>query len=92
MVKIQRDGAARSPWSRPSAPGCGDTSEACASLGSILGGDQGNLALGSPSAGSLAGRTPLWRRLNVQSGLRQGERSAVYALTDPSVAARDRVH
>ena len=30
-----------SPWTRPSAPGCGDTLEALASSCSILGGDPG---------------------------------------------------
>ena len=54
----QRRGG-RSPWTRPSAPGCGDTSKALASFGSIKGGDQGNLAPGSLSTGSPAGRAPL---------------------------------
>ena len=39
-------------WPRPSAPGCGDTPKAFASFGSILGGDQGNLAPVSQSTGS----------------------------------------
>ena len=33
-----------SPWTGPSAPGCGDRSKASASFGSISGGDEGNLA------------------------------------------------
>ena len=48
-----------SPWTRPSAPGYGDTLEAPASVQhSIQGGDQGNQAPGSLSTGSPAGRTP----------------------------------
>ena len=47
-----------SPWTRPSAPGCGDTLKALASFGLIQGGDQGNLAPGSLSTGSPAGRAP----------------------------------
>ena len=66
------DGAARSPWTRPSAPGCGDASKALASSCLIQGGDQGNLALGSPSTESPAGRTPVWRQRNAQSGLHEG--------------------
>ena len=68
--QISGDGAARSPWTKPSVPGCGDTGH------SILGGDQGNLSLGSPSILSPAGRALFLqrdqneRRLNVQSGLR----------------------
>ena len=50
---------AAAPWTRPSAPGCGDTLKASASYGSIHGGDQGILAPGSLSTGSPAGRTPL---------------------------------
>ena len=46
-----------SPWTRPSAPKCGDTLEA-----SIKGGDQGNLAPGSLSPGSPAGRPLLLKR------------------------------
>ena len=57
-VKIQRRGGS-SPWTRPSTPGCGDTLMASASFGSIKGGRQGNLAPGSLSTGSPAGRTPL---------------------------------
>ena len=48
-----------SPCTRPSAPGCGDTSKASASFGLIQGGDQGNLAPGSLSTGSPAGRALL---------------------------------
>ena len=47
---------------RPSVPGHGDTSKASASSCSIWGGDPGvtrNLAPGSPSTGSPAGRAPL---------------------------------
>ena len=65
-----------SPWTRPSAPGCGDTLKAFVSFGLILGGnhphkrvDPGSLPTGSP-----AGRAPLERRLNVQSGLRKGDK------------------
>ena len=48
-----------SPWTRPSAPGYGDTLEAPASVQhSMQGGDQGNPAPGSLSTGSPAGRTP----------------------------------
>ena len=57
-VKIQVLGG-NSPWTRPSAPGCGDTLRALASCGSIHGGDQGNLAPGSLSTGSPAGRALL---------------------------------
>ena len=53
---------------RMSTPACGDTSKALASSCLLQGGDQGNLAPGSPSTGSQAGRTPVWRQLNVQSG------------------------
>ena len=45
-----------SPWTRPSAPECGDTLKAPASFGLISGGDQGNLAPGSLSTGSPASR------------------------------------
>ena len=48
-----------SPWTRPSAPECGDTLKALASFGLIKGGDHGNLAPGSLSTGSPAGRTLL---------------------------------
>ena len=51
-----------SPWTRPSAPECGDTLKALASFGSILGGDQGNLAPGSLSTGSPTGRTLLLKK------------------------------
>ena len=57
-VNIQVLGGS-SRWTRPSAPGCGDTLKALVSFGSIWGGDQGNLAPGSPSTGSPAGRTLL---------------------------------
>ena len=60
-----------SPWTRPSAPGCGDTSEALAGSCSIFGGVEGEPPPGSLSTGSPTGRTLEWRRLNVQSGLRQ---------------------
>ena len=46
-------------WTRPSAPGCGESSKAWKSYCSILGGDQGNLAPGSLSSGAPAGRAPL---------------------------------
>ena len=55
MVNIQRLGGS-SPWTRPSAPECGDTLKALASFGLILGGDQGNLSPGSLSTWSPAGR------------------------------------
>ena len=58
MVKIQVLGGS-SPWTRPSAPECGDTFKALASFGLISGGDQGNLAPGSLSTGSPGGRTLL---------------------------------
>ena len=76
-----------SPWTRPSAPECGDTLKASASFGLILGGDQGNLAPGSLSTGSLCSAKAK-RRLNVQSGLRKGY---VLGKTLPgsSVAVRD---
>ena len=45
-----------SAWTRPSAPGCGDTSKASACFGSIWGGNQGILAPGSPSTASSDGR------------------------------------
>ena len=70
---------------------CGDTSKASASFGSNLGGDQGNLAPGSLSTGSPAGRTPLL--------LKRGDgsmhslayvRARFFAST--SVAVRDRGH
>ena len=48
-----------SPWTRLSADGCGDTLKASASYCSIWSGEQGNLAPGSLSTGSLASRTPL---------------------------------
>ena len=68
------DGAARSSWTRPSAPGCGDTLKALASYGSIQGGHQSNLAPGSLSTGSPAGRdssaTKARRRLTVQAYVR----------------------
>ena len=48
-----------SPWTPPVAPGCGDTPKAFASSCLISGGDQDNLAPGSLSTGSPAGRTPL---------------------------------
>ena len=54
-VKIQVLGGS-SPWTRPSAPECGDTLKTLASFGLILGGDQGNLAPGLLSIGSPAGR------------------------------------
>ena len=40
-------GAAAHPWTRPSAPECGDTLKDLASFGLILGGNLGNLAPGS---------------------------------------------
>ena len=57
-VKIQVLGGS-SPWTRPSAPECGDTLKALASSGLIQGGDQENLAPGSLSTGSPAGRALL---------------------------------
>ena len=51
-----------SAWTRPLAPGCGDTSKASVSFGSIQGGDQGSLAPGLPSTGSPAGRILLLER------------------------------
>ena len=69
-VNIQVLGGS-SPWTRPSAPECGDTLKASASFGL----DQGNLAPGSLSTGSPAGRALLLLKrregLNVQSGLRK---------------------
>ena len=60
-----------SPWTGLSAPGCGDTSKALASLGSILGGDQCNLAPASLSTGSPADRAPLLLRRRDGSMYRQ---------------------
>ena len=54
-VNIQVLGGS-SPWTRPSAPECGDTLKASASFGLIWGGDQGNLAPVSLSTGSPAAR------------------------------------
>ena len=74
------DGAARSSWTRPSAPGCGDTLKALASYGSIQGGHQSNLAPGSLSTGSPAGRdssaTKARRRLTVP-GLRKDSKAVL---------------
>ena len=54
-VNIQVLGGS-TPWTRPSAPECGDTLMALASFGLIQGGDKGDLAPGSLSTGSPAGR------------------------------------
>ena len=68
------DGAARSSWNRPSAPGCGDTSKASASSCSIWGGDQG-ICLGYLVAvdwvTGCSHSLEEGRRLDVQSGLRK---------------------
>ena len=68
-VNIQVLGGS-SPWTRPSAPECGDTLKALASFGLIQGGDQGNLAPGSLSTGSPAGRALLLLKRR-ESGLRK---------------------
>ena len=47
-----------SPWTRPSAPGCGDTSKASASSCSIKGEDQGNVGSGVAVDGVTVGRSP----------------------------------
>ena len=65
------DGAARSPWRRPSAPACGDASKALASSCLIKGGDQGNLALGGHRLNHRPVVLP-WRQRNAQSGLHKG--------------------
>ena len=57
-AKIQVLGGS-SPWTRPSAPECGDTLKALANFGLTWGGEQGNLAPGSLSTGSPAGRALL---------------------------------
>ena len=73
-VKIQVKWGGSSPWTRPSAPECGDTLKALAGdPASDLGwGSSSKTAPGSLSTGSPAGRTPPHRRrLDVQSGQRE---------------------
>ena len=85
-VKIQGRGPPSSPWTRPSAPGCGNTLKAQASDQRLIqGGDQGNLAPGSLSTGSPAGRTPLHGDGSMYS-------QAYVRINGPSVAVRDRGH
>ena len=51
-----------SPWTRPSAPGCGDTLKAQTSYGDLGWGSSSKTAPGSLSTGSPAGRTPLLKK------------------------------
>ena len=86
-VNIQVLGGS-SPWTRPSAPECGDTLKALAGdQRPIQGGDQGNLAPGVAidwvTSQSYSSATKAKRRLNVQSGLRK---SKVYGKTLPGQA------
>ena len=101
-VKIHGTGPPRSPWTRPSDSGCGDTSKAVASGRVPLDprcrpgkpGSGGSLSTGSP-----ASRTPAskevnqWRRLNVQSGLRKGQekRRAVQRVGTEKLSAGTRM-
>ena len=78
-----------SPWTRPSAPECGDTLKASAGdLRPILGGDRPRRRL---RGGSPAGRTPphgdgsMYSQANVRAG-------KCAAAPYPSVAVRDRGH
>ena len=64
-----------SPWTRPSAPECGDTLKASASHGSIQEwGSSSKTAPGSLSTGSPASRTPphgdgsMYSQANVRAG------------------------
>ena len=82
-----------SPWTRPSAPECGDTLKALAGdQRPILGGDRPRRRLrGSLSTGSPAGRTPphgdgsMYSQANVRAG-------KVLRPPYPSVTFRDRGH
>ena len=89
-VNIQRRGGS-SPWKRPSAPECGDTLKALASFGLIQGGDQGNLAPGSLSTGSPAGRALLLLKRRDGSMYSQAN-VRTRDLASSSVAVRDRGH
>ena len=89
-VNIKRRGGG-SPWTRPSAPECSDTLKALAGdQRPIQGGDQGDLAPGSLSTGSPAGRTPPHGNGSIysQANVSAGKVRAPY----PSVAVRDRGH
>ena len=86
-VNIQVLGGS-SPWTRPSAPECGDTLKALASLG----GDQGNLAPGSLSTGSPAGRALLVLKQRDGSMYSQAHVRTRFVPTSSSVAIRDRGH
>ena len=80
-----------SPWTRPSAPGCGDTLKALASSAwfrvGIVVEDGSGVAIDWVTAESYSSAR---RRLNVQSGQRKGRKGA--AAPYPSVAIRDRGH
>ena len=97
-VKIQETGRHAHPGQDRRFPGCGDTLKALVSFVSILGGDQCNLALGSPSTGSPAGRTPLLLKRRDGSMYSQAYlRTTRPAKPEnwrigPSVAVRDRGH
>ena len=85
------DGAARWSWTRPSAPGCGDTSKAFASSCSIQGGDH--------QKGWLRSRYRLGHRPVVLSRRRETARCTVrptsglgFVALSTSVAVRDRGH
>ena len=74
-----------SPWTRPSAPGCGDTLKAPSDQRLILCGDgsSSKTAPGSLSTGSPAGRAPLYGDGSMYS-------QAFARIDGPSVAVRDR--
>ena len=66
-----------SPWTRPSAPACGDTLKALAGHGSIWCGDRPRrrhrVAIDWVTGPSYSCAEKATRRLNVQSGLRKGK-------------------
>ena len=62
---------ARSSWTRPSAPGCGDTSKASASSCSISGGDQGTWLWGRYRLGHWL--VVLLRRIETAHGKASGK-------------------
>ena len=85
-----------SPWTRPSAPGCGDTLKALASYGSIQGGDrprrrlQGRYRLGLRPVVFLCYQSGEVAQCTVRPSLGQGKQ----LLRPPrsSVAVHDRGH
>ena len=94
-VNIQRQ-VGSSPWTRPSAPGCGDTSKASVSFGSIQGADPeqpgSGVAVDWVTGQSCSSAVKAGRRLKVQSGLRKDCTYVFPILVSWSVAVRDSGH